>query len=82
MKAPPVLAVKILSPSDTHEGVVEKINLYLECGVSVVWIIDPDFQTLMVYRPRQAPTMLSVQETLDGFPELPGFKVAVRDFFN
>ena len=81
-EGPPVLAVEILSPSDTHEGVVEKINLYLECGVPVVWIVDPDFQTLMVYRPDQAPAMLSVQETLDGHPELPGLKVAVREFFN
>lgn len=79
---PPELAVEILSPSDTHENVVDKINLYLDCGVAVVWILDPDFQTLTVYRPHTAPLMLRVHETLDGHPELPGLSVPVRDFFH
>src|SRR5437764_871682 len=29
-EGPPVLAVEILSPSDKHEDVVDKVNLYLE----------------------------------------------------
>ncbi|MES2793939.1 MAG: Uma2 family endonuclease [Planctomycetota bacterium] len=81
-EGPPVLAVEILSPSDTHENVVEKINLYLECGVAVVWILDPDFQTLTVYRPNSLPLMLRSNETLDGYPELPGLSAPVQDFFN
>jgi Uma2 family endonuclease len=81
-EGPPVLAVEILSPSDTHEHTVEKINLYLECGVAVVWILDPDFQTLTVHRPNSLPTMLRSNETLDGCPELPGLSAPVRDFFN
>ena len=80
-EGPPVLAVEILSPSDTHEDVVAKINLYLECGVPVVWIMDPDFQTLTVYRPNTAPLMLRAHETLDGHPELPGLRAPVKDFF-
>lgn len=80
-EGPPVLAVEILSPSDTHEGVVEKINLYLECGVQVVWIIDPDFETLTVYRPNSAPLMLRTHETLEGHSELPNLSVQVKDFF-
>jgi Uma2 family endonuclease len=81
-EGPPVLAVEILSPSDTHESVVQKVTLYLECGVPVVWIIDPDFQTLTIHRPNTEPQMLRVHETLDGNPELPHLKVSVRDFFN
>lgn len=77
----PVLAVEVLSPSDTHEGVVEKINLYLECGVAVVWVLDPDFQTLTIYRPKQSPLLIGAHETLDGSPELPGLKVSVSAFF-
>lgn len=81
-EGPPTLAVEILSPSDTHEDVVQKINLYLECGVLVVWILDPDFQTLTVYRPNSVPLMLRTHETLDGHPELPGLSVSVQGFFN
>ena len=43
---PPVLAVEILSPKDKHEEVVEKINAYLESGVALVWIVDPDLRTV------------------------------------
>ncbi len=80
-EGPPVLAVEILSPSDTHEGVVEKINIYLECGVQVIWIFDPDFETLTVHRPNSAPFMLRSHEMLDGHPELPNLNVLVKDFF-
>ena len=81
-EGPPTVAIEILSPSDTHEGVVEKIHLYLECGVPVVWILDPDFKTLTVYRASTAPLMLRSHETVDGHPELPGLSAPVRDFFN
>ncbi|MDB5336079.1 MAG: hypothetical protein JWN70_1698 [Planctomycetaceae bacterium] len=81
-EGPPVLTVKILSPGDVRKDVVEKINLYLECGVPVVWILDPDFQTLTIYRPNTAPLMLRAHETLDGHPELPGLSAPVQGFFN
>ena len=81
-EGPPVLAVEIWSPSDTHGEVVEKINLCLESRVQVVWILDPDFQTLTVYRSGTVPLMLRSHETLVGHPELPGLSVPVRDFFN
>lgn len=80
-EGPPVLAVEILSPSDTHEELVAKINLYLECSVQVVWILDPDFETLTIYRANEAPVMLRTHETLNGHPELPNLNVLVKDFF-
>lgn len=80
-EGPPVLAVEILSPSDTHEDLVAKINLYLECSVQVVWILDPDFETLTIYRINEAPVMLRTHETLNGHPELPNLNVLIKDFF-
>ena len=38
----PLLAVEILSPSDTHESIVEKTDRYLAAGTAVVWVVDPD----------------------------------------
>src|SRR5947208_3135807 len=37
----PVLAIEILSPSDTLDEISEKIDGYLEAGVGLVWIINP-----------------------------------------
>ena len=50
---PPVLAVEILSPNDTQKEVHAKIADYLASGVAVVWVVDPIFQTVTVYRQQQ-----------------------------
>jgi Uma2 family endonuclease len=78
---PPVLAVEILSPSDEHEKVVEKVGLYLEVG-TVVWLVDPDFRTVSVHRAGQPVALLNDAQELVGDPELPGFRVAVARLFD
>ncbi len=78
---PPVLAVEILSPTDTHEGVVEKTLLYLECGVKQVWIVDPDLQTVTIHRPAREPQFFTISDTLTAEPDLPGFSCLVRSLF-
>ena len=77
---PPVLAVEILSPSDMHGDVVEKVELYLEVG-TVVWLVDPDFRTVAVHRPGEPPETFNERHELDGSPYLPGFRVRVARFF-
>jgi hypothetical protein len=32
---------KILSPGDVLEEVFERINLYFDCGVNIVWTVNP-----------------------------------------
>ena len=77
----PTLAVEILSPSNTHEEVTQKIREYLDLGVGVVWVIDPIFHTVQVYRPDAEPTLFNARQDLSGDPHLPGFRVAVADLF-
>jgi Uma2 family endonuclease len=80
-EGPPVLAVEILSPSDKQEEIDEKISLYLEMGVAIVWVINPRFKTVTVYRPNVKPAFFHEDQTIDAEPHLPGFRAAVRDFF-
>jgi Uma2 family endonuclease len=77
---PPVLAVEILSPSEKHADIVEKVSVYLEVG-SVVWVVDPDFRTVSVHRRDHDPETYNVRQELSGDPYLPGFRVKVADFF-
>jgi Uma2 family endonuclease len=77
---PPVLAVEILSPCDTHERTVEKVQPYLEVGTTV-WVVDPDFRTVRVHRLGQPVALFNEQQELLGDPELPGFRVAVARLF-
>jgi Uma2 family endonuclease len=77
----PVLAVEILSPSDSQERINEKIDLYRETGVPLIWIVDPALKTILVLRAGEEPELFNIRQELAGAPELPGFRVAVADVF-
>jgi Uma2 family endonuclease len=77
----PVLAVEILSPSDTVEEIKEKIDDYLAAGVALVWIVDPHDQTVTVYRKGARPELVNVDQELKAEPSLPGFCVKAAEVF-
>jgi Uma2 family endonuclease len=77
----PVLAVEILSPSDTQEEINEKIDDYLAAGVPLVWIIDPHDRTVEIFQSSEEPLLVNVRQELSGEPHLPGFGVAAAQLF-
>src|SRR5207249_3143154 len=77
----PTLAVEILSPSDQHEEVVEKVQEYLDVGIPLVWVIDPIFRTVEVHRPGVEPEQFNVHQELTAERHLPGFRVPVAEIF-
>ncbi len=78
--APTVIA-EVLSPNDTVEEVEERVGEYLDCGIPVVWIINPAFRTVTIHRPNTNPIALDARSTLTGDPELPGFSSPVANLF-
>lgn len=80
-EAPPILAVEVLSPSDTFKRVSAKIADYLRTGVKVVWLVDPEERTLTVYRPGGHYTAFTEGQEVVGDPELPGFRCVVGELF-
>jgi Uma2 family endonuclease len=79
--APITLAVEILSPSDTIENIHRKLDWFEECGVPLVWVLNPYQRTVAVYRPGVPPVTFNEQQELDGGTELPGFRVPVASLF-
>lgn len=77
----PRLAVEVLSPNDRADRVVRKITDFLESGVDMVWLIDPEARTVTVYRRDKGPRLYEEHEDLDGEDILPGFRCRVADFF-
>ena len=77
----PVLVVGVLSPSDSHEEVTEKVAGYLDAGVKLAWVVDPRFRTITVYRGDREPELFNVKQAVSGDPHLPGFNVSVADVF-
>jgi Uma2 family endonuclease len=81
MRFVPNLAVEIVSPTDSHSAVVAKARLWLQCGVSLVWVVDPPSRTVDVYV-RGAPIICrEATDRIDGGDVLPGFSCQVSEFF-
>lgn len=81
-EGPPLLAVEVLFGSDTHDDIVNRIDLFLNAGVRQVWIADPDLQTVTVHRPDTPPRLFSREQSIAGEPELPGFTTRVGLLFS
>lgn len=79
---PPVLAVEVLSHSDKHETVHQRIRHSLTAGVAQVWIADPEFQTITVHRPDADPVLYASRQEIDGGADLPGFRAQVASLFS
>jgi Uma2 family endonuclease len=78
---PPTLAVEVLSPSDRWGAVTRRITRFLQRGVALVWLVDPEGRTVTVYRAGQLPQVLEGTDELACEDVLPGFRCPVADFF-
>lgn len=78
---PPDLAVEILSPHDRVRDLNDKLAEYFDFGVKLVWVVDPDRQTVTVYRSWAEAHTLRADEVLDGGDVLPGFACRVGEIF-
>ena len=77
----PILAVESLSPSNTHKEMKRKRKEYFAAGVELVWMLDPDKETVDVYTSETDFTTLTINDTLDGGTLLPGFSVPIATLF-
>lgn len=78
----PDLVAEIVSPTDSLTDVEKKIARYLDDGVRLVWLIEPEGQTVTIYTPGSKQlTRLSAEDTLTGGDVVPGFEMAVAGLF-
>ena len=74
----PDLAVEVLSPNDRPEDVLEKVGEYLANGTRLVWVIDPETRTAIVYRSLTDVRAIGEADALDGEYVVPGFSCPLR----
>jgi Uma2 family endonuclease len=77
----PQLVAEVLSPNDGWTKVMRRVNQFLDRGVPVVWVIDPEDRTATVLRPGEFPRVLEESEELTGEPAFADLRVRVGDFF-
>lgn len=76
---PPDLVVEIKSPSDSGREVDDKATMWLDFGVRMALVINPETDTIGVRLPDLPTVVLTRDDTLDGGDVLPGFSCAVRE---
>ena len=77
----PDFVIEVLSPDDRATRVIEKVQFYLRAGVPLLWVVDPERETVTVYRPQEAPAEAALPSKLAAAPVLPGFEVDLGALF-
>ncbi|HVF51323.1 MAG TPA: Uma2 family endonuclease [Pyrinomonadaceae bacterium] len=77
----PDLAVEVLSPGDSFEEVVTKVEEWLRAGASAVWIVSPKRRNVTVYRSPTDIRTLSENDVLEGQDVVSGFRCQVSEIF-
>jgi Uma2 family endonuclease len=75
------LCVEILSPGNRPGAVRDKVCEYLNRGVRLVWVVDPENHSVTVYRSPDEGRLLHETATLSGEDVLPGFSSRVAELF-
>lgn len=78
----PDFAIEVLSPDDRPGRVLERIEFYLRLGVRLVWIVDPDRETVTVCRPAEAASVHRAPEALDAQPVLRDLRLDLGELFS
>jgi Uma2 family endonuclease len=77
----PQLAVEVLSPHDNWGKVLRRVAEFLQRGVAVVWVIDPENRSATVLLPNQLPQVLEENDEITGAPAFPDLRCPVAEFF-
>ena len=86
MRGAPDLVVEILSESTRRTDEIIKRKLYEKHGVAEYWIIDPEVDTVKVYRLVDKAYTQPIELTLEAqdrvtSPLLPGWELPLRELF-
>jgi Uma2 family endonuclease len=79
----PDWTIEILSPDQSQTKVTKNILHCLRHGTQMGWLIDPDEQTVFVYRPNQEPEVLDEPDEVIPVPFFSSeLKLTVKDLFD
>ena len=82
-KFPPIapdFVMELRSRTDSLQTLRDKMQEYMDSGVRLGWLFNPQDQQVEVYRPNQANVIYSLPETLTCEDVLPGFQTTIGRF--
>ncbi|MBE9077946.1 Uma2 family endonuclease [Romeria aff. gracilis LEGE 07310] len=82
-KFPPIapdFVIELRSQTDSLPMLQAKLREYLDSGVRLGWLFNPQAQQVEIYRPERLLEVRSLPTTLSGESVLPGFTLSVERF--
>jgi Uma2 family endonuclease len=73
----PDFVIELRSPSDSLTELKEKMQQWIANGAQVAWLIDPENQTVIVYRPGQQPDIHNHPTSVQGTGIVAGFELVM-----
>src|SRR5205085_11342698 len=67
----PDLAIEVISPNDLASELNEKVEDYRSAGIALIWIIDPEVRTVLIFRRDGTVTRLGQKDELTGEDVVP-----------
>lgn len=78
----PDWTIEILSPDQSQTKVTKNILHCLRYGTPMGWLIDPEEQTVFVYRQKQEPEVLDEPDRVIDMPSFAsGLQLTIKDLF-
>lgn len=77
----PDFVLELMSPSDYLANVQLKMKEYLDNGVKLGWLINPEAKQVEIYRLGKDVELLDYPQSLSGEDILPGFVLDLTDIF-
>jgi Uma2 family endonuclease len=77
----PAFAIEVISGNDKANKVEAKIIEYFKAGVSVLWLIYPDNQTVQVYTSLKQAQICTDDDICSAKPVLEDFEISVNEIF-
>lgn len=81
LRLAPDLAAEVISLSEPASEVDAKIDEYLECGVRLVWKVDPKRRLVTAYDEDARMTRVRGDDVLTAEGVLPGFALTLAELF-
>jgi Uma2 family endonuclease len=82
--------VSLVTPQDVEEvlsqanGGIEieyKLDEYLDAGIPMVWIVNPEPRTIRVYRQDGTTRLIRADDVIENEAVLPGFRLVTGEVF-
>lgn len=78
----PDWVIEILSPEQSANKVIRKIMFCLSQGTQLAWLVDPEDESVMVFKPPQFPEIKSEEEILPVLDSFQGLELSAKEIFD